>query len=113
MLKLTRNFARRCNVSFRLAASSLLTAFFRQFAFGLSAFRSVVSSLFDCIHILVSMSTEKLIELVKSHQVLYDMSHADYKNIRIKDKVWSTIANELGHNSGKYDYYHYFVIDFK
>lgn len=44
--------------------------------------------------------TEKLIEHVKN-VVLYDMSHADYKNIRIKNKVWDEIAKEMGNYTGK------------
>ncbi|KAL1492365.1 hypothetical protein ABEB36_010623 [Hypothenemus hampei] len=44
--------------------------------------------------------TEKLIEYVKQHNVLYDMSHADYKNVRIKNKVWDAIAKEIGNHSG-------------
>ncbi|KAL1489745.1 hypothetical protein ABEB36_013680 [Hypothenemus hampei] len=45
--------------------------------------------------------TEKLIEHVKKYNVLYDMSHADYKNIRIKNKVWDEIAKDMGkHNGG-------------
>lgn len=40
--------------------------------------------------------TEKLIEHVKKHNVLYDMSHPEYKNVRIKNKVWDQIAKEMG-----------------
>ncbi|KAL1488292.1 hypothetical protein ABEB36_015241 [Hypothenemus hampei] len=46
--------------------------------------------------------TEKLIEHVKKYNVLY-MSYADYKNIRIKNKVWDEIAKDMGkHNAAKY-----------
>ncbi|KAL1488157.1 hypothetical protein ABEB36_015115 [Hypothenemus hampei] len=44
--------------------------------------------------------TEKLIEHVKKYNVLYDMSHADYKNIRIKNKVWDEIAKDMGKHTG-------------
>ena len=39
---------------------------------------------------------EKLIELVREHRVLYDLSHEDYKNIYKKDKVWNEIGEEIG-----------------
>lgn len=45
--------------------------------------------------------TEKLIEYVKQHDVLYNMSHADYKNVRIKNKVWDEIAKQMGKHTGK------------
>jgi hypothetical protein len=42
--------------------------------------------------------TEKLIELVKIHPSLYDLSHKDYKNMRKKDKVWEQIGVEAKEN---------------
>lgn len=48
------------------------------------------------------MSTEELIAEVKKHTILYDLANNEYKNIRKKDKVWSSIALQLGINSGKY-----------
>ncbi|KAL1493642.1 hypothetical protein ABEB36_009341 [Hypothenemus hampei] len=41
---------------------------------------------------------EKIIELVRKYPILYDLSHEDYKNTRKKDKVWSTIGEEIGEN---------------
>lgn len=41
---------------------------------------------------------ERIIELVRKHPILYDLSHEDYKNIRKKDKVWTKIGEELGEN---------------
>lgn len=38
---------------------------------------------------------EKLIELVKLHKVLYDLSHPEYKNIRKKNKIWDEIGVSL------------------
>lgn len=39
--------------------------------------------------------TEQLIEKVKEYPILYDLSHADYKNVRKKDKVWDEIGAAL------------------
>ncbi|XP_028131407.2 uncharacterized protein LOC114327103 [Diabrotica virgifera virgifera] len=41
------------------------------------------------------MDIEKLIEIVKKHDIFFDMSHPDYKNVRIKNKIWDQIGNEL------------------
>lgn len=46
-------------------------------------------------------STEQLIEKVKNHPILYDLTNSDYKNIKKKDKVWDEIALELGNVTGK------------
>lgn len=48
--------------------------------------------------------TERLIENVKKHHVLFDLSHPDYKNVRIKNKIWDKIAKDmkLGITGGKY-----------
>lgn len=45
--------------------------------------------------------TEKVIEAVKSHAILYDYSHPDFKNIRKKNKVWDEIGKIL-EIDGKY-----------
>ncbi|CAH1984224.1 unnamed protein product [Acanthoscelides obtectus] len=37
-----------------------------------------------------------LIEMIRRNPVLYDQSHANYKNVRIKDKIWNEIADTLG-----------------
>jgi len=44
--------------------------------------------------------TEKGTEIVKIYQILFDLSHEDYKNARKKDKVWEQIGVELN-ESGK------------
>jgi hypothetical protein len=33
-------------------------------------------------------TTEKLIEEVKLHSILFDLSHHEYRNIKKKDEVW-------------------------
>lgn len=38
---------------------------------------------------------EKLIELVKIEEVLYNKNKKGYKNIRVKDEIWKKIAKEL------------------
>nr|CAD7579787.1 unnamed protein product [Timema californicum] len=44
----------------------------------------------------MSSVTEKLIEIVKLHGVIFDLSHPDYKNIRNKSKIWEEIGRSLG-----------------
>nr|CAD7602458.1 unnamed protein product [Timema genevievae] len=44
----------------------------------------------------MSSVTEKLIEIVKLHAVIFDLSHPDYKNIRNKSKIWEEIGRSLG-----------------
>lgn len=38
---------------------------------------------------------EKLLELVYSNRILYDLSDVDYTNIRRKDEIWNEIGQEL------------------
>lgn len=42
--------------------------------------------------------TERLIEMVRSYPMLYDLSHEDYKSLRKKDRIWSEIGKELDEN---------------
>lgn len=50
--------------------------------------------------------TELLIENVKTHHVLFDLSHPEYKNVRIKNKVWDEIAKNMGlKHTGKQHFY--------
>lgn len=46
---------------------------------------------------------EKLIELVRSHPVLYNTSEPNYMKIKLKQEIWTTIANEVNLANGKYD----------
>ncbi|KAL1492138.1 hypothetical protein ABEB36_012626 [Hypothenemus hampei] len=45
-------------------------------------------------------STEKLIEHVKKHSILFDLSHPEYKNVRAKHKVWDQIAKDMQLRTG-------------
>jgi hypothetical protein len=47
------------------------------------------------------MATELLVECVRKHPTLYDMSNEDYRNVRKKDQLWDEIGKEL-HVPGKY-----------
>jgi len=38
---------------------------------------------------------EKLIEMVRSHVELYDLSHAKYMDSGYKDGIWRSIGDEL------------------
>ena len=44
--------------------------------------------------------TGKLIELVRERVYLYDKQHPEFKDVELKRKVWSDIAEEL-HQSSK------------
>ncbi|KAI8127259.1 Transcription factor Adf-1 [Lucilia cuprina] len=43
-----------------------------------------------------SDNTTDFIEIVKKHQIVYNTHHPDYKNVEVKLKVWSQIAEEIG-----------------
>ena len=45
------------------------------------------------------INIERLIELVKKHEFLYDMAHKDYKSPRLKLATWEAIAKELNGTS--------------
>lgn len=38
---------------------------------------------------------EKLIEMVRGFPVLYDTTHKDYMNSKLKDDLWEKLAKEL------------------
>jgi hypothetical protein len=44
----------------------------------------------------MSTTTEQLIEEVKLHNILFDLSHPDYENIKKKDEVWEQMGRSLG-----------------
>jgi len=58
-------------------------------------------SLFTRALMLTMAKVELLIELVKTHKILYDLADEDYKNIRKIDKIWDEIGLEL-EKSGNY-----------
>ena len=41
------------------------------------------------------MDDEKLIEFVRKHNVLYDLSHAKYMDINFKNNIWKEIGEEM------------------
>jgi len=41
------------------------------------------------------MSVEQIIEIVKLHPILFDLSNLDYKNNRKKDNEWKEIGEAL------------------
>ena len=43
----------------------------------------------------------KLIQLVREHEILYDLSHVDHKNVQMKLVIWEKIAEILG-ETGKF-----------
>ncbi|XP_076682084.1 uncharacterized protein LOC143376098 isoform X2 [Andrena cerasifolii] len=43
----------------------------------------------------MEMDTEKLIELVRQHPVLYDLSHMQYMDSNYKFRIWADIGNKL------------------
>lgn len=44
------------------------------------------------------MNHEKLIELVKSHSFLYDLSYRKYSDKKLKEKAWRDIGKQLNVN---------------
>lgn len=47
--------------------------------------------------------SEKLIEMVRNYDVLYNTNNPDYMKIKLKDEIWVNIARELKLNNGKYE----------
>ncbi|XP_055913135.1 transcription factor Adf-1-like [Eupeodes corollae] len=39
---------------------------------------------------------EKLVEIVRCHAILWDLTNPNYKNIKKKAAIWKNIADELG-----------------
>jgi hypothetical protein len=54
-------------------------------------------------------TTEKLIEEIKLHNILFDLSHPNYKNIKKNDDVWEETGRSLG-TSGKFTHFHQLFI---
>lgn len=44
------------------------------------------------------INTEKFIEVVRQHSILYDVTNKEYKNLRKKDKIWENISKIVGGN---------------
>ena len=49
----------------------------------------------------ISDNTSDFIEIVKKYEVVYNNHHPDYKNVEVKAKIWSQIAEEIGLSVGK------------
>lgn len=45
-----------------------------------------------------SSDEEKLIDFVKSHEILYDVKHKDFRNTEKKNRLWLKLANDLNMN---------------
>ncbi|CAD7013570.1 unnamed protein product [Ceratitis capitata] len=43
-----------------------------------------------------SDNTTEFIDIVKKYDVVYNTHNPDYKNVEVKMKVWSQIAEEIG-----------------
>lgn len=48
-------------------------------------------------------NTDELIDLVRKHAVLYDVSHPDYVKMRLKADIWTRIAKKLNMKDGTYN----------
>jgi len=55
------------------------------------------------------MDSEKLIEVVRTHPSIYDLSDPKYSDATHKDKLWKVIGDELN-QPGKYLYYYYLIL---
>jgi len=45
------------------------------------------------------MENERLIELVRTHPVLYDHTHPKYSDNQYKEKTWKEIGRDLNNSS--------------
>lgn len=45
---------------------------------------------------------EKIIEMVRSHIELYDLSHPKYMDTAHKDNIWNSIGNEVNLTGKRY-----------
>ena len=52
----------------------------------------------------------KLIQLVREHEILYDLSHVDHKNAQMKLIIWEKIAEILGEIGKFFDLCHLGII---
>jgi len=43
-----------------------------------------------------STDIEKLIEIVRKHEILYCTTSKSYKNVLKKEEAWEIVANEVG-----------------
>lgn len=48
-----------------------------------------------------SDNTSDFIDIVKKYDVVYNNHNPDYKNVEVKMKVWTQIADEIGLSVGK------------
>jgi len=48
-----------------------------------------------------SDNTSDFIEIVKKYDVVYNNHNPDYKNVEVKLKVWTQIADEIGLSVGR------------
>ena len=48
----------------------------------------------------------KLIQLVREHEILYDLSHVDHKNAQMKLVIWEKIPEILGETGKFFDLFH-------
>ena len=52
----------------------------------------------------------KLIQLVREHEILYDLGHIDHKNAQMKLVIWEKIAEILGETGKFFDLFHLDII---
>jgi ribulose kinase len=50
----------------------------------------------DSCYLEEEMDVEKLIQLVKDHEAIFDASHCDHRNRDYIASVWQKIAREMG-----------------
>ena len=44
--------------------------------------------------------TEQFLHLVEQHSLVYNPKHASYKDQEVVSNAWTTIANEMGRETG-------------
>lgn len=55
------------------------------------------------------ISTLQIIDIVKSHPVIYDMTHPEFKNTFLKNKLWEEIGGQLK-TDGEFNFLLYYNI---
>ena len=47
------------------------------------------------------LESEKLIELVRTNSVLYDVTSSDHRDAQLIHNTWASIADSMGKGTGK------------
>lgn len=68
---------------------------------------SIYSEHLPWITFKVIFSTEKLIEKIREHPILYDLFNSDYKILKQKNEIWNELFTSFEGTNGKEKYVYY------